>query len=173
MQERATRTEGAVMPTGWTTTDIPDQHGRMALVTGANTGIGFHQALELARKGAHVLLAARDPERGRTARSAILQESSWARTPTLADENGAGRPVTSAQLGVVSPIKSRTQEPRAPRTVAMSTHLRFCMMRLLRAAALSSAAGGSRHGTAHRALCRSGPAQGQRHCHHPDPLPSG
>ena len=59
------------MPTGWTTTDIPDQHGRMALVTGANTGIGFHQALELARKGAHVLLAARDPERGRTARSAI------------------------------------------------------------------------------------------------------
>jgi NAD(P)-dependent dehydrogenase (short-subunit alcohol dehydrogenase family) len=62
------------MPTGWTTTDIPDQHGRMALVTGANTGIGFHQALELARKGAHVLLAARDPERGRTARSAILQE---------------------------------------------------------------------------------------------------
>src|SRR4029450_13965738 len=74
MQERATRTEGAVMPTGWTTTDIPDQHGRMALVTGANTGIGFHQALELARKGAHVLLAARDPERGGTARSAILQE---------------------------------------------------------------------------------------------------
>src|SRR4029453_7456157 len=66
-----------------------------------------------------------------------LQESSWARTPTLADENGAGRPVTSAQLGVVSPIKSRTQEPRAPRTVATSTHLRFCMMRLLRAAALS------------------------------------
>ena len=32
------------MPTGWTTTDIPDQHGRTALVTGANTGIGFHQA---------------------------------------------------------------------------------------------------------------------------------
>ena len=60
------------MPTGWTTTDIPDQHGRTALVTGANTGIGFHQALELARKGAHVMLAARDPGRGRTARSAIL-----------------------------------------------------------------------------------------------------
>jgi NAD(P)-dependent dehydrogenase (short-subunit alcohol dehydrogenase family) len=38
------------MPTGWTTTDIPDQHGRMALVTGANTGIGFHQAVALARK---------------------------------------------------------------------------------------------------------------------------
>jgi NAD(P)-dependent dehydrogenase (short-subunit alcohol dehydrogenase family) len=62
------------MPTPWTTTDIPDQHGRVALVTGANTGIGFHQALELARKGAHVLLASRDPERGRSARNAILGE---------------------------------------------------------------------------------------------------
>jgi NAD(P)-dependent dehydrogenase (short-subunit alcohol dehydrogenase family) len=62
------------MPTGWTTAEIPDQHGRTALVTGANTGIGFHQALELARKGAHVLLAARNPERGQSARSAILGE---------------------------------------------------------------------------------------------------
>jgi NAD(P)-dependent dehydrogenase (short-subunit alcohol dehydrogenase family) len=62
------------MPTPWTTTDIPDQHGRVALVTGANTGIGFQQALELARKGAHVQLASRDPERGRSARSAILRE---------------------------------------------------------------------------------------------------
>jgi NAD(P)-dependent dehydrogenase (short-subunit alcohol dehydrogenase family) len=62
------------MPTPWTTADIPDQHGRTALVTGANTGIGFHQALELARKGAQVLLASRDPDRGRTARSAILGE---------------------------------------------------------------------------------------------------
>ena len=62
------------MPTPWTTADIPDQTGRTALVTGANTGIGFHQALELARKGAQVLLASRDPERGRTARTAILRE---------------------------------------------------------------------------------------------------
>ena len=46
-------------------------------------------------------------------------------------------------------------------------------MRLLRAAALSSAAGGSRHGTAHRALCWSGRAQGQRHRHCPGPGPSG
>ena len=62
------------MPTPWTTADIPDQHGRTALVTGANTGIGFHEALELARKGAQVLLASRNPERGRTARTAILRE---------------------------------------------------------------------------------------------------
>jgi NAD(P)-dependent dehydrogenase (short-subunit alcohol dehydrogenase family) len=43
-------------------------------VTGANSGIGFHQALELARKGAHVVLASRDPSPGRAARMAVLQQ---------------------------------------------------------------------------------------------------
>jgi len=43
---------------------MPDQHGRVPLATGANSGIGFHQALEMARKGAHVLLASRDAGRG-------------------------------------------------------------------------------------------------------------
>jgi NAD(P)-dependent dehydrogenase (short-subunit alcohol dehydrogenase family) len=62
------------MPSGWTAADMPDQHGRTALVTGANSGIGFHQVLELARKGAHVLLASRDAGRGRAAHAAILQE---------------------------------------------------------------------------------------------------
>jgi NAD(P)-dependent dehydrogenase (short-subunit alcohol dehydrogenase family) len=59
------------MATGWTAADMPDQHGRIALVTGANSGIGFHQALELAHKGAHVLLACRDAGRGHAARAAI------------------------------------------------------------------------------------------------------
>ena len=62
------------MPTPWTAANLPDQRGRTALVTGANTGIGFHQTLELARKGAHVLLASRDVERGRAAQAAILRE---------------------------------------------------------------------------------------------------
>jgi NAD(P)-dependent dehydrogenase (short-subunit alcohol dehydrogenase family) len=66
--------ERAVMPTGWAAADMPDQHGRTALVTGANSGIGYHQALELARKGAQVLLACRDPGRGQAARTAILQQ---------------------------------------------------------------------------------------------------
>lgn len=62
------------MLTRWAAADMAGQDGRTALVTGANSGIGFHQALELARHGAHVLLAARDPGRGRAARTAIVAE---------------------------------------------------------------------------------------------------
>ena len=62
------------MSTGWAAADMPDEHGRTALVTGANSGIGFHAALELAREGAHVLQASRDSSRGRAARTAIMNQ---------------------------------------------------------------------------------------------------
>jgi len=48
----------------WTVADIPSQAGRRALITGANSGIGYYAALELARKGAHVLLGCRDRAKG-------------------------------------------------------------------------------------------------------------
>ncbi len=59
----------------WTVADIPLQTGRRALVTGANSGIGYHAALELARKGAHVLLASRDQGRGEAALSRLRREA--------------------------------------------------------------------------------------------------
>jgi NAD(P)-dependent dehydrogenase (short-subunit alcohol dehydrogenase family) len=51
----------------WTADNIPDQKGRTAIVTGANTGIGLETARELARKGAHVTLACRSRDKGEAA----------------------------------------------------------------------------------------------------------
>ena len=59
---------------GWSVAEIPSLTGRRALVTGANSGIGFYAALELARKGAHVLLGARDRVRGEAAVAKIRAE---------------------------------------------------------------------------------------------------
>jgi NAD(P)-dependent dehydrogenase (short-subunit alcohol dehydrogenase family) len=51
----------------WTGRDIPDQTGRTAIVTGANSGIGFHTAMELSRAGARVVLTSRDEAKGQEA----------------------------------------------------------------------------------------------------------
>ena len=53
--------------TNWTTTDIPDQTGRTAVITGANTGLGYETAAALAAKGAHVVLAVRNLDKGQAA----------------------------------------------------------------------------------------------------------
>lgn len=62
----------------WTAADMPPQDGKVAIVTGANCGIGFVTALELAKHGAHVVLACRSALRGRQAeqeiRSALAAE---------------------------------------------------------------------------------------------------
>ncbi|HEU5100320.1 MAG TPA: oxidoreductase [Roseiflexaceae bacterium] len=55
----------------WTSNDIPDQRGKLAVVTGANSGIGYEAARALAAKGARVILAVRNAEKGRAAVSAI------------------------------------------------------------------------------------------------------
>jgi NAD(P)-dependent dehydrogenase (short-subunit alcohol dehydrogenase family) len=56
----------------WTENDIPDQSGRVAVVTGANGGLGLATALALAGAGATVVMAARDQEKAALAEGTIL-----------------------------------------------------------------------------------------------------
>ncbi len=56
---------------GWDATALPEARGRTVLVTGANAGVGYFTAEQLAGAGAHVILGCRDPERAEAAVSAI------------------------------------------------------------------------------------------------------
>ena len=55
----------------WTAADIPSQDGRIAVVTGATSGLGYHTARALAHAGAEVVLAVRDSERGERVRAEV------------------------------------------------------------------------------------------------------
>ncbi len=59
----------------WTSADVPDQSGRVAIVTGANSGLGYDTAAVLADKGAHVVLAVRNLDKGRQAADRIKATS--------------------------------------------------------------------------------------------------
>lgn len=58
----------------WTTRDIPDLHGRVAVVTGANGGLGLETTRALAARGATVVMAARDQRKAKEARAVVLAE---------------------------------------------------------------------------------------------------
>ncbi|BBZ35485.1 SDR family NAD(P)-dependent oxidoreductase [Mycolicibacterium confluentis] len=56
----------------WTEADVPDQSGRVAVITGSNTGLGFQTARVLAARGAKVVLAVRNLDKGNAAAAQIL-----------------------------------------------------------------------------------------------------
>lgn len=57
----------------WTAKDMPDQHDRVVVITGANSGVGYESALAFAKKGARVVMAVRSTEKGERARQDILK----------------------------------------------------------------------------------------------------
>jgi NAD(P)-dependent dehydrogenase (short-subunit alcohol dehydrogenase family) len=59
----------------WTAAEIPDQTGRVAVITGANTGLGYETALALAEHGAHIVLAVRNLDKGKDAAKLIGRRS--------------------------------------------------------------------------------------------------
>jgi len=63
----------------WTTQNIPNQSGRVIIITGANSGIGFEAAKELAAKNAEVILAVRNQEKGAAALAQIQAENPHAK----------------------------------------------------------------------------------------------
>ena len=62
------------MSSGWSTNDMPSQQGKIALITGANSGIGFEAAKALAEKGAHVIMACRNPQKANEAMETLRRE---------------------------------------------------------------------------------------------------
>lgn len=75
--------------TNWTTNDIADQTGRVIVITGANSGIGYESAHALAGKGATVVMACRNAEKGAAAREAILHQFPNANVQVMALDLGS------------------------------------------------------------------------------------
>ncbi len=68
----------------WTQNDIPDQKGRVVIVTGGNSGIGYEAGLALAERNAHVILAVRNVDKGAKAVQSIRQRFSSAEVKVMA-----------------------------------------------------------------------------------------
>ena len=68
----------------WTVQDIPDQSGRVAVVTGANSGIGLETARALAERGGHVVMACRNPTKGAAALAELKAEMPGASVEVMA-----------------------------------------------------------------------------------------
>jgi len=73
--------------TSWSAKDIPSLSGTFAVVTGGNSGLGFETSLQLALKGATVVVAARNEQRGTEAVADIKQRVSDAQKNGLEDQS--------------------------------------------------------------------------------------
>lgn len=69
----------AIVQKEWTQEEMPDLNNKIAIVTGANTGLGFECTHHLSRKGAMVIMGCRNLEKGEKAKQLILKEDSKAK----------------------------------------------------------------------------------------------
>jgi len=83
----------------WKAADIPSLAGKRVLITGANSGIGYHTALKLARKGAHVMLGCRDRQRGEEALARLDADSPSAHTELVIFDLASLASVRAAHFG--------------------------------------------------------------------------
>jgi NAD(P)-dependent dehydrogenase (short-subunit alcohol dehydrogenase family) len=103
---------------GWTAADLPDQSGRTVLITGANSGIGLTAARALAARGARVVLAVRDEEKGRRAAQTIsgrtevrrLDLADLASVRAFADGWEGGIDVLVNNAGIMGVPEARTKD---------------------------------------------------------------
>ncbi|MGI9596355.1 MAG: oxidoreductase [Acidimicrobiales bacterium] len=87
---------------GWTQDDIPDQTGRVAVVTGANGGLGLETAKALAGKGAQVVMAARNQDKAKSARDQILAAHPEASLEIVELDLGNQQSVTTAATRIAA-----------------------------------------------------------------------
>ena len=80
---------------GWTTKDIPDQNGRVIVITGANSGVGYESALALAQRGARVVMASRSMDKLEQARRDLLQRIPKAQADVMKLDLGSLQSVRS------------------------------------------------------------------------------
>jgi NAD(P)-dependent dehydrogenase (short-subunit alcohol dehydrogenase family) len=86
----------------WSLADVPDQSGRVAVVTGANGGLGLATALALAGQGAHVVMAARDAVKAALARDRIRAEHPGASVEIVALDLGSLASVEQAAAQILA-----------------------------------------------------------------------
>ena len=85
-----------LMSATWTDADVPDQSGRVALVTGSNTGLGYETAKVLAQRGADVVMAVRDTGKGDAAAATIRRAAPKANVAVHALDLGSLESVRTA-----------------------------------------------------------------------------
>jgi NAD(P)-dependent dehydrogenase (short-subunit alcohol dehydrogenase family) len=93
-------------PVRWTAADVPDQRGRTAVITGANSGIGLEAARVLASRGATVVLACRDLEKADRAVGLIAAEAA-------PDERGARAQTLRLDLASLASVREAADELRS------------------------------------------------------------